>query len=147
MTGAACTTHNKHSCASCSSAYRLKDPDPTDNDNVTKTCQPYVKLWDWNYYNDNGDPGWGGSFKEAIGNSRYVGNDINDDISSIENPHGHPFSLYEHENYGGGCIHFNTSVPALRWTENGYTHQYNWIGTDRQVGDRASSYRIGSWCQ
>ena len=136
VTGSTCTTHNKHSCASCNSAYRLKD----------STCQPYILLWDFNNQRDGGDSDWGGGSKEAIGNNPWVGSAINDDISSISNPHGHWFSLYENNNYGGGCIHFNTSVPAFSWTTPGYTHKYVWNDTDRSVNDQASSYKIGSWC-
>tara|TARA_B000000477_G_scaffold82602_1_gene69805 strand:+ start:9986 stop:12061 length:2076 start_codon:yes stop_codon:yes gene_type:complete len=134
--GAACSTHNKHKCASCSSAYRLK----------SETCQPYILLWDFNNQMDGGDPDWGGGSKEAIGHNPWIGSAINDDVSSISNPHGHPFSLYEHSNYGGGCVNWNTSVPRFSWTTPGYNHYFVWNGTDRSIQDQVSSYKIGSWC-
>ena len=144
VTGTACNTHNKHSCASCSSAYRLKAlPHP---DTHTSTCQPYIILWDFNNQRDGGDSDWGGGSKEAIGHEEWIGSAINDDISSISNPHGHWFSLYEHRDYAGGCFHFNSSVPALKWTDNEGSWQYNFINTDKPVNDKVSSYKIGSWC-
>ena len=124
--GTSCPTRNSHVCSSCNSGYKK----------IGNKCEPYIRFYE-NY-------DYSGNYLEVTGESGWIGSSWNDKVSSIYNPGGHQFCVFEHSNYNGGCAHWYSSVPRLSDIPGGLYYPYN--NTSTPVNDTISSYKVGKSC-